>query len=378
MLISFVLLISCSNEGLKVVTLSSTLPEIVPFVEDFNKNNNKIKIVLKIGLTETNSDLFIFRGQADNSPYVPENITHLFNKNIKKDSFYTDILSSVIDNKGNIFLLPLTYDLPGIIYNKENIRHTMNIDIEEFISNKNMIFSPFWDNNFILLYYLTSLPNFSLQDSYLDSEELINTANNINSLLSKRDDKWNETLFNKKYLHLSPELLIKQSIIDYYFYYLSDYIALYPSSSDQISFSALSRNSLITAIDDITFVGINRNSKNKKASEEVLTWMFQDKNQSEFIKNNFNESGLYKLFNGELSTLITVTKKTLPTYYPRLNGLILNEEMITVPSNLPKLWDSLKLEAFMPIFRDIKTLPEESWTKKYLEYYNDWSKKHNK
>ncbi len=378
MLISFILIISCSNDGLKVVTLNSTLPEIVPFVEEFNKNNDDIKIILKLNVNETDCDLFIFRGQPEYNSYDPLNVKHLFNDKIKRESFYTDILNSVIDNKGDIFLLPLTFDLPGLIYNRDNIIHTMNIDSEDFMSNKKMIFSPFWDNNFILWYYLTSVPNFILQDSYLDSEEFIKSANNINSLLYKRDDKWDETQFNKKYMHLSPEILIKQSIIDYYFYHLSDYIALNPESNRQLSFSSLSRNSLITIIDEMTYVGINKNSKNIKEAEEVLTWMFQDKNQTEFIRRNYTESGLYKMFNGELSTLKTVTRNTLPTYYPRLNELIPNSEMITTPSNLPKLWDSLKLEAFMPIFRDIKTFPEDTWTKKYFKYYKDWSKKHNK
>lgn len=322
--------------------------------------------------------MFIYCGLATNSPYPAIKLNSLLDTKMDRSSFYTDIFNNVIDKNGDIKLLPLSFDIPGLIFNKNSKKHTKDIDISDFLKNKDIIFSPFWDNNFNILYYLTELPYFNIEDNFIDKDIFIETTDVVLSLIKDRDDKWNEELFNKKYLHVSPELLIKESIIDYYFYSLSSFINLNPNTNSNISFSSLSRNGLVTITNDMTYIGINEKSKNVNASMEVLSWIFKEENQTTFIKNNFEQSGLFKMFNGELSTLKKVTEESLPLYYKRLEGLIPTHNIITTPSNLPVLWDSLKQETFIPIYTDIKTINKDQRIKKYLEYYNDWSKRHNK
>ncbi|MGL1890443.1 MAG: hypothetical protein OCD02_02400 [Spirochaetaceae bacterium] len=372
------LLLSCNKEKLTILTLNTNLPEVVPFIEEFNRQNRNIKILLESTLdSEKQGDLVIFKGDKSGSPYKTLNIQHMLNKQINSNLFYVDLLESTMNSDGSIDLLPLTFDVSGLIYNKINFQHERSIKVENFIDDHNLKFSPYWDTRFIIWYYLANLPNFDSQNSYFDNQIFKNTILKTNNFLSERTDDWNEDIFNNKYLHLSPELLLNTSKIDYYYLTFCEYIKLNTTESN-IMFSFLSTNDLILTNDFLTYIGITKQSKNKKKAEDVLTWMFNEKNQENFIKANSNRSATTNLLNGELSTLKNITINILPKYYPGLKKLIPQIDIFTVPKNLPPLWNSLKDEVFIPLLKESKSKLNMNWQKKYDDLYEEWSKKHNK
>ncbi|QEN05453.1 hypothetical protein EW093_12255 [Thiospirochaeta perfilievii] len=370
------LFISCSENKIETVTLYTDLPHILPFIENFNKHNDDIKIILELN-PKNNYDITIFSGQKDSSQIETADITDLLETGkIKKELFYSEVLNLAKNDKGEFRVLPLTFDLPGVIYNRHTKKHPTDINIDDFINNKKSIFSPYWNSDFILWFYLSLSPEFNIEDSYFDKKEFTYTAKTMLNLLN--DDSLNYNDFNNKYLHLSPELLLKDKIIDYYYSTLSNFLNSDINNFKDLAFSFLSKNNLINTADRAVFIGINSNSKKIRSSKKVLTWMFNKDNQEQFIKENFNSSGLYKLFNKELSTLIYVSKSVLPQYYPELRLLMPNNNEISAYLYLPELWDSLKDELLNPMFNDIISLDEDKWEKKYIEYFNDWSKKQNK
>lgn len=371
-IIPFILitLFSCTNNP-KLVKINCTLPEFIPFIEEFNLENDNIKIILEDNINKP-GDITIFKGQQDDTPYETMDISNLIPENI----FYEEILNSVKSENGEIRLLPLGFDIPGFIYNNSKTRSTNIIDIDDF-TNERYIFSPYWNRNFILWYYLSALPNLSYENRYLDSDEFLKTAETMNSLVLNRDD-WDIASFNRKYMHLSPEHLIKESIIDYYFYSLSDFISLSAHSVKSISFSPLSRNGMVFINDELTYIGINRRSSNKAVAKNVLEWMFTPENQEKYIKKSFNSSNMGNLFNNQLSTLPHITNDTLTALYPVLYLTLPEPGIITTYKNLPELWDSIKKEALLPIIKETETIPVAQIERKYSEYFTDWSKKHNK
>lgn len=376
---SLLFLLSCENESLKIVTLNTTLPEVIPFIDAFNSEHKSIKIMINTSESSTKTgDLIIFRGQNDSSLYNLKKIDYLFEKQIDRQTFYEDLLNSVMNSDGSCSVLPLTFNIDGLIYNKKNYSNSKDIDIKTFTNGTNLKFSPFWDENFILWYYLSNIPEFNEDKKYYDAAEFKNSAQGIKNMLENSEEIWDLKLFNEKYMHLSPQLLVASSLIDYYFFNLSDYLMLAKEYRDNISFSFLSSNGLIPVRDEMIFIGINNISKKSKEAAEIISWMFNVNNQKKFIEDNYKKHGMFPLFNGELSTLKDVTKKTITEYYPILKHLIPQTDIITTPMNLPPLWNSLKSGVFKPMFNEILTIPENLWDKKYAEYYGEWFKRHNK
>lgn len=370
-----ILIFSCDNKSLNIVNLNTDLPEIVPLIDAFNSSHTSLKIIIN---NSKESDIFIYRGQKNNLPLQGKDISYLFDKKLNKNIFYSEILEDSINTDGSCYVLPLTFNIEGLIYNKNNLSNNKNIEIETFIKDEDIKFSPFWDQEFIRWFYLSNIPQFSIDKFFFDEEVFNDSANLISKMNLKIKDSWDLDLFNEKYMHLSPERLIEKSYIDYYFYNISDYIKLDRQYYPNIKFSILTTNGLIPIKDEMIFVGINNQSKKTKDNDKILSWIFNNVNQTNFIESYQKQNNKKNLFIDELSTLKKITTDVIPSFYPELEGLIPKTDILTTPTDLPILWNSLKPEVFLPIFKDIQLTPENLWGKKYMEYYNDWSKKHNK
>lgn len=369
-LITFFL--SCENKNINLIRLNTNIPDVIPFIEEFNNSNNEIQILINSAFTKEECDIIIFRGHPQNSPYKTTDLSHLFDTEIQKKMFYDNLLNNVTEQSGEIRLLPISFDLSGLIYFKTDKNISSVIKIEDFLEDSESIFSPYWNKDFMIWYYLTYLPNFNIEDKYIDKKKLLSTTNTIKKYSITKN--WDVDQFNKKYMHLSPELLVNQKTIDYYFYNLSNYIRY--KNKKNISFSLLSSNGNIMTNDIITYIGVNEASKNKKNAEHIISWIFNKKNQSMIIENNFTRPELSTLFNGELSALKEVTEEILPKYYPTLKFLLPRNEVILPPQDLPRLWDSLKEQVLIPTIEQNKN--SDNLIDNYEKYYNDWSKKHNK
>ncbi|OQY38770.1 MAG: hypothetical protein B6229_05135 [Spirochaetaceae bacterium 4572_7] len=320
LIITVFTILSCTPQKRVILTLKTDLPEILPLIEDFNKENKSIKIQVEVGLDESEGDIVIFRGQPTSSPYKTSNIESIFSNRLKKDSFYKDILKTTDRIDGTRVLLPLSFDLSGVMYNNKQFNNLRVIKIEDFISDQTIRFSPFWNNEFNLWYYLSNIPSFDKDKQYLDSQLFSEVSNRVKNMVSEENDRWDEAEFNKIYMHLSPEFLINSNMIEYYFVKFSYYVNMKIDYKKNIDFSFLSSNDLLIANDSLTYIGLTESSKYKKQGMTLLTWLFQPTNQNKYMTNNIQKSGLDNLFLNQLSSLIEVTEKDIPKHYPKLVG----------------------------------------------------------
>lgn len=369
------MLLSCNSTGPKVIVIKSDLPQILPLIEEFNKNNDSLKAVIDFNKSSTNWDLIIFKGQNSYSGEV-QDLTNYINS-IDEKVFYRDLLlSSKKDN--TIPYLPLSFDVSGLIYKKDRYQNKRIIKIEDFIEDKTLKFSPYWDSNFLIWYYLSHIPSFKKDNKYFDDIVFHNAAQKAKGMLTNSRETWDEDLFNKKYMHLSPWVLLTSDTIEYYFMDFSDFIDSDYERKNEIGFSFLSSNDLVTANEDITYIGLKKGSKNQKEAYDFFNWIFKSSNQNLYIENNIKESGQSKLFLGELSSIVDVSQNLLPHHYPKQAIFIPQKEIVTSPRDIPQLWETLKEEVFIPLFMATRTQDVEKWKELHDNLYTQWLKKYKK
>lgn len=373
------LFLSCNTrEDRTILRLATDLPEVLPLIEQFNIENSNIKIVTTPITSKETPDIIIYEGHSNISSMNLADLSPLLKEKIDRESFYTDIIKSVIKDDGSIEVLPLAFDIPGFMYNKNRFSNKRVIPIESFLENETIKFSPYWDKNFIIWYYLSNSPSFNKDEQFLDLPLFLSTSNKMKRVIANNKDKWNEELFNKKYLHLSPALLIESNTIEYYYINFKDFVTINSKYSKNINFSFISNNDLVIANDSLIYTGIFKDSKNRSKAEEFLIWIFNKKNQNSYITNNIKDAGLTSLFLGRLSTLKVVSEELIPYHYPTIAPFIPKSDVVTIPNNLPPLWGSLKKQVFLPAFSESQASLSGQLKDKYHKLYIEWFKKHKK
>lgn len=369
------LFISCKSSSPQRLIVKSNLPQILPLIEEFNKNSIDLKVVIETDIDATSWDFVIFKGQTSAKNKTIDLIPYL--KTIDSEIFYKDILYSSLENE-ELPYLPLSFDISGLIYKKERYQNQRIIRIEDFISDRTIKFSPYWDKDFLMWYYLSHIPSFKKENDFFDDTVFHTTAQKTKRMIQNSNDKWNEELFNKKYMHLSPWILLDSNTIEYYFMSFSEYIANDYPYKEKIGFSFLSSNDLVIANENITYIGVNSKTQNKKESLAFLDWVFKSNNQNLYLSNNLKEYGKTSLFLGELSTLVEVSENLLPIHYPKQVLFLPKKESITTVQEIPPLWDSLKEQVFIPLFIESKSQDEDKWNQTHKNLFNQWLKKYKK
>lgn len=370
-----IFILGCKSSNPQRLVLKSNLPQILPLIEEFNKNNKEIKIILETDMDSTGWDIIVFKGQTSDNNTTLNLIPYL--ETIDSNIFYKDILYSSLKDSALPYI-PLSFDISGLIYSKERYQNQRVIKIEEFIIDRTIKFSPYWDSNFLMWYYLSHIPSFKKENNFFDDTVFHTTAQKTKTMLINSNDKWNEELFNKKYMHLSPWILLTSNTIEYYFMSFSEYIASDYPKKEKIGFSFLSSNDLVIANEDITYTGINSKSKKKNDSFLFFDWIFKSNNQNLYLTNNIMEYGRTSLFLGELSSLVEVSENLLKIYYPKQAIFIPKRETITTVQEIPPLWSSLKQQVFIPLFMESKDQEEDEWNQIHKNLFDQWLKKYKK
>lgn len=369
------MLLGCNSSNTKKIIIKTDLPQVLPLIEEFNKNNQDLKAVIDFSENSTSWDLIIFKGQNPTNSKVRDLSGYL--NTIDREIFYKDLLLSS-KNNDEINYIPLSFDMSGLIYKKSKYQNKRIIAIEDFIEDKTLKFSPYWNTNFLIWFYLSNIPSFNKDKNYFDDTVFHNTAQKAKSMLKNSKETWDVNLFNKKYMHLSPWVLLSSDTIEYYFMDFSEYIAYDYEKKSEIGFSFLSSNKLVTANDDITYIGLKKESKKQEEAYEFFNWIFNSANQNLYLENNLKESGKFKLFLGELSSVVEVSQNLLPLHYPKQALFIPHKEDITSPKEIPPLWDTLKEEVFIPLFISTRNQEMEDWNELHNNLYIQWLKKYKK
>lgn len=365
---------SCTLFGNQRIILWTNQPEMAAYIEFFNSihDSNKVEIYYKDDVVKALSDIKkhaaiqypdIVMGYRLNSPAYVEDFKPLDkligDDKIKAQSFYENLLATGRENNKQL-LLPVSFNLPALIFNRELNEKVSSIMItlDEFenLSKqfnkkqgnhlKKLGFSPFWNDDFI--YYTAELfgnrfpengnGNVEILDSKMQKVQdyIFNWINEINGGYE------NEKAFTEKYIHVPMYKLVDDKRILFALVSSKDILNIPEEKRKDLSFRWLSYNDTIPVEDDILYTGITARGENKKGAEIFLRWFFTPSVQKELINiNHFKRLNVFGICNG-FSAFKQITEREIPKQSQIFLGHIPPSNFLLFPGPKPEDWDTIK------------------------------------
>ncbi|UTY23401.1 carbohydrate ABC transporter substrate-binding protein [Treponema denticola] len=401
-----IIFVSCSKtEEDKIAVIWTDRAEFVSYCEVFNNSQNDYKIIVEYKKNpadalinaETPPDIVIGSWLKGKSARVKfKKINNLFGeKKIDKNDFYPALLN-LGSISGNQYLLPISFNLPMIIFSSANKFKTdndfsispdeiRNFSIQFNKMNKGaytaMGFSPRWSDDFLYMNTKGFNASFEEENDFFswNDKSLQNAINYIRTWSEEVNSSAGaEDEFKFKYLYDSPYVLVKNGKCLFYYASSDDIFSTPQKHLENIDFRWLSFNGKTPLKDDILYGGICSKSKNSRAAEAFFIWFFRVKTQ-ELLLNRADEMDL--MINpfglaGGFSALRQVTEKLLPRYYPLLLAHLPQTQSFYAPHILPSNWPVLKREILMPYLKDACNTdlypgPIPSLNKRIAEWYKN-------
>ena len=322
-------------------------------------------------------------------------IDHVFGeKKLKKADFYEKLLEhGSAENRQ--YLLPVSFNLPAIVFNEKNSSlieddHILTLEsikkaATDFTTKDKsndsytaMGFAPSWDTDFV--YQASKLRGTAYEAaenafSYSKSN-LERTVNEMRTWTrAYNTDTQTEQSFQFKYLYM-PQYKQLSSDSSLFTYMTSNqFFTVLKNSTADLSFRWLSDGKRIMIADDFVSLGLYRYARNPRKAQLFIQWFFTESTQQQLLertrtmKLDTEEFGIA----GGFSSLKNVTNKVFPHYYRELLGNLPVEEYLEMPAVLPIRWQAIKTRVLFPYLAEAintnitpsKTLEEriEEWNR---------------
>ena len=379
--------------------------EIASYCEAFNTEQNKYKVIVEykenpaneiLNATDT-PDIVIsqrLKGKDTRVKFKPLN--YLLKKKIDSSYFYGQLLElGLID--GQQYLLPLSFNLPTIIFslsNKHFVENNFTISFDEIkkISSSfntkrketytKMCFAPRWEAN--VLYIAMQGFDVSFEEGNMsfvwNDKALKNALNYLKDWTREvNEDSSKEDEFKFKYLYDVPYILINNGFCAFYYMSTEALFSLPKEKLQNIDFRYLEFNGKVPCNDDILYAGICSYAKNKDASEAFITWLYSLETQEKLLIKKETENLPSKDFGiaGGFSSLKPITEKVFPQYYPLLLPHLPQNGNLKTPLILPTNWESLKAEIIFPYLLEATATSRENKKEASLEEkLREWENSH--
>jgi len=371
------MLISC--EEIKTIQIWTDHPEFALYGEYYNTVQNRYKVSVRYiefpiaNLNRSNSPDIIIASWLRNSSTQAnfKSLNNIFgSKRLSRNIFNQQLLTDGRIDR-NQYLLPVSYNLPALIFSKSReheISGQFTIDFNEIKNlsvnfNKEsrgsytqMGFSPLWNNKFLL----TAAALFGA--SFAEGEPLIwdssaleqsilfinNWTNEINTSAQMEED------FTFKYFYESPERLIQSGRILFSYIESSGLFLLGDDAVNTLDFRWIMERERIPITEDTVYLGISKWSKSQAAAKAFIMWFFKVENQRLLLEysrlNRINEN-IFGI-SGGFSALNAVTEQIYPLFYPELLGRMPPSEYFVLSNTLPAKWVSIKERVVLPYLND--------------------------
>lgn len=404
-----ILFSGCSSDDRDVITVWTDRAEIVSYSEVFNAQNKKSKVVViykdKLAQSippakdEVPPDVVIGAWLKNSS--IADNylkIDSIFTSSgIRPDTIYNSLLEYGQKNNQQ-YLIPLSFNLPMIIYASSNVAKTeegISITPEKLketaaLYNKeakpvyaNMGFAPSWKSEFI--YELAKLNNANFIE---DGTTFRYNKKNLDKTIEYVKD-WTTTKntstkaeqdFQFKYLYTPDYRQISFGPSLYAYTTSSSFFTIPSTYFEQIHYKWLSGEETIIVQDGIVMTGIYNSCENVKQAQDFIAWLVNENTQKKLLDRTRKmhlDKETFGIASG-FSSVINVNETILPSYYENLRGHIPEAKTIQSPySTFPSRWTSLKERVIIPYLADAtKTDSTEEF--KSMEYRIDtWTKQFN-
>ena len=391
----------------KRVVIWTSCSEFVQYIELFNKThkeNNAILVykenpALSIppARDETPPDIIIGSWLRNDAPYkYCKPLDYIFyNKILSSDVFYKQLFEA--GQKNNLqFLLPVSFNLPTIVFSQENknlvpdnytltfeqIRKTgaeFNTKNDKGVFTK-IGFTPLSNNDFLYLSTKIFDVNFREENGKIiwNSEKLQETTDKLKDwIFTENESAQTEQDFAFKYLFMP---YYRQVISDRTLYAYTTSDQLFKTIKNQdfgIDYRWVVQNKKIPIEDSMIMLGIYKECRNQTGATEFISWFFNVDNQQKILERKEKLNLDTELFgiSGGFSSIRDVTEHILPVFYTHLLTNLPPSQMLSVPQKLPARWDSYKSLVIEPYLRSVITAQPEETVMSIEDLESEWRRK---
>ena len=322
-----------------------------------------------------------------------KSLDYLFDRQIISSSMFYDQLLDAGKVRRNQYLLPVSFNLPAVIFadsNRDYIKQNYTLTLDQIkaaglsYNEKNakgsfsrIGFLPSANDDF--LYLTTKLYGVDFREekgqiiwSDLRLRNAVNYArdwiNNTNGSAQEEQDFAYKYLFMPDYRQVtSGRTLLAYTTSDKMFGYMK-------SQELNIDYRWIIGDNSIPIEDSFLMTGIYAKARNEQGATEFLTWFFDSENQRDIIERkiqmNLNNE-MFGIADG-FSAMRDVTEHILPIYYNQLLTNLPPAHLLKVPQKLPARWDSYKSVVVEPYLNAAITTDEKV---SISDYEAEWRKK---
>lgn len=392
------------NDGKIVVWTDNS--DFAPYLELFNKTHqDKALLVYKenpsyslpASRDEAHPDLVIGSWLVnEHTRHYFEALDYLFERKFISSQEFYKILLQAGKMAGRQYLLPVSFNLPAMIFSTENaefVEDNYTINLEqvkksgEAFNKKNangnfsrMGFAPESNDNFLYLvtkiqgtcYRETKGNSFTwnrdvLKDSIGFLDEWITSINGSSQI--ERD-------FVYKYLSTTDDKKVTQGKA-LFSYTTSDRLFRFPRGQlSLIDYRWLEDQKRIPVEDSMVMMGIPRKAKNHYGAVEFISWFYNVQTQQALLERKFTmnlDINRFGIANG-FSSIREVTEHILPVYYTALLSNIPQAENFRVYEKKPLRWEMTKQKVIIPYIKEVLATRGTKKISSIEERYAEWKK----
>ncbi len=295
---------------------------------------------------------------------------------ISNTVFYSDLLQGGRIG-GRQRLLPLSYDLPAVIFrlasqNEGFPEFTLHVDeirdhaaqFNEFNDERyvRLGLSPRWNHEF--LYLLTMIHGADFHETNRsaawDEDGLRASVSYIRDWIGDSNSGVSyEDAFAARYLYDPKYQLLMRERIRFAYVRASQLFRYTDSQRQRIDYRWVRGDHGIPVLENVVYVGMPQNSPNRRGAQDFVEWLLQAETHGEILESvrakRIPDFGIA----GGFSAIPEVNERHFPRYYPALLGRIAREDMLAFPHRVPRHWHALRTEVVEPwLNREASGLPQ--------------------
>ncbi len=395
---------SCRQEESKRIVIWTSCAEFAQYTELFNSTHPGSNAVivykenpaqeLPPAKDELPPDIVIGSWlRTDKTHRQFKSLDYLFDRQtISSSMFYQQLLEAGKVRKTQ-FLLPVSFNLPAIIFDSAN----ESFVTENYTLSLNQIKAIGLSYNeknakgaFTKIGFIPSVdPDFLYLTTKLYAVDFRQDKNTI---------AWydlrlrNVVSFVREWINTSNGSAQEEQDFAYKYLSMPDYRAVtsgrtllaYTTSNQMFSniraqelnidYRWIIGEDFIPIEDSFSMMGIYKKARNEQGATEFLTWFFDSENQKAILDRKIEmqlNNEMFGIADG-FSSLRDVTEHVFPIYYNQLLSNLPPAHLLKVPQKLPARWDSYKSVVVEPYL--INTITTDSKTP-VSEYEAEWRKK---
>ena len=399
-ILAILCLSSCVLGESPLAILWTDHPEFAFYTDFYNASQNKYKVEVRYfespaqKLTESGEypDIVAASWLKNASAKTSfRTLDGLFSASgLSRSAFYPRLLS-LGTIEGRQYLLPVSFNLPAMIFAREFNQPPLNpftIEMEEIMERgkaynvetngvyTRMGFSPLSNEEF--LFIAATLLGAGFREAApiaWDPQALEQTIawikrwiTEANTSIQMEDD------FVFKYFYDPPDKLVNSGRVLYIYMDSSQFFTLPEERRINLDFRWIAAREMIPLDEWSVYYGIHRKAKSRRAAEAFTRWFFTAETQKQLLEaakeKRLNETS-FGIACG-FSAMKIVTEQIYPQFYPGILGHMPPESYLSPSNVLPRNWMTIRERVILPYLRERIRSPSREEVRPLERRITDW------